>query len=150
MALISAPIQPTGSTPLFSRPTELNLIFYFLFSSSTESCPSVVSLFLVCKPRHVSFSQALAIFSFLRVQTNTRVNVFFDIRFHFFPPPSNFSPPLALRSTKQVLTKPVANGKLSKDGKDKEIPIPEIRNVQTYEQDYRANYAQSVTYLRSE
>ena len=36
----------------------------------------------------------------------------------------------------------------SKDGKDKEIPIPEIRAVSTYEQDYRPNYRKSTTYLR--
>lgn len=42
------------------------------------------------------------------------------------------------------------DSKSSKDGKDKEIPIPEIRNVPSYEQDYRANYVQTVTYLRSE
>ena len=49
----------------------------------------------------------------------------------------------------QVLTKPVTDGK-SKDGKDKEIPIPEIRMVPSYEQDYRANFNRGVTYIRSE
>ena len=38
----------------------------------------------------------------------------------------------------------------SKDGKDKEIPIPEIRMVPSYEQDYRANFNRGVTYIRSE
>jgi enhancer of polycomb-like protein len=47
----------------------------------------------------------------------------------------------------QVLTKP-ADGK-AKDGKLAEIPIPEIRNVVSYKQDYRANYAKSQTYLRN-
>lgn len=69
----------------------------------------------------------------------------YGIRFHLFYicPPSH-------QQQQQVLTKPIAEGKLSKDGKDKEIPIPEIRKVQSYEQDYRANYNLSVTYLRSE
>lgn len=47
----------------------------------------------------------------------------------------------------EVLTKP-ADGK-AKDGKLAEIPIPEIRNVVSYKQDYRANYAKSQTYLRN-
>ena len=48
----------------------------------------------------------------------------------------------------QVLTKPV-DGSKSKDGKDKEIPIPEIRKVASYEQDYRPNFVKPATYLRS-
>ena len=47
-----------------------------------------------------------------------------------------------------MLTKPV-DGSKSKDGKDKEIPIPEIRKVASYEQDYRPNFVKPATYLRS-
>lgn len=68
--------------------------------------------------------------------------------FSFFFP--NDKPHLIVATLlKQVLTKPVDKQK-SKDGKDKEIPIPEIRKVQSYEQDYRANYVPTLTYLRSE
>ena len=58
------------------------------------------------------------------------------------PPRAPFPPPAS-----QVLTKP-ADGK-AKDGKVEEIPIPEIRKVATYEQDYRPNFSKPVTYLRS-
>ena len=46
-----------------------------------------------------------------------------------------------------MLTKPV-DGSKSKDGKDKEIPIPEIRKVASYEQDYRPNSSNRRRYLR--
>ena len=63
--------------------------------------------------------------------------------FSDLPPPRARSSPSAY----QVLTKP-ADGK-AKDGKVEEIPIPEIRKVTTYEQDYRPNFSLPVTYLRS-
>ena len=47
-----------------------------------------------------------------------------------------------------MLTKPV-DGSKSKDGKADEIPIPEIRKVSSYEQDYRANFVKPSVYLRS-
>ena len=47
-----------------------------------------------------------------------------------------------------MLTKPV-DGSKSKDGKADEIPIPEIRKVASYEQDYRANFVKPSVYLRS-
>ena len=41
------------------------------------------------------------------------------------------------------------DGSKSKDGKADEIPIPEIRKVASYEQDYRANFVKPSVYLRS-
>lgn len=72
---------------------------------------------------------------------------FFGNAKHFFAPTKFKSDPSHPPPNKQVLTKP-ADGK-AKDGKLAEIPIPEIRNVPSYEQDYRPNYLKSKTYLRN-
>ena len=131
---------------LISRPSTTLGASYFLSRPQGEKAkPNFSSPVLgVLGLQTVVFRRRFPSFAsyFKKVKSMT-----FGLIFFLFSPSFPHHP---TAPNQQVLTKPVADGKLSKDGKDKEIPIPEIRKVQSYEQDYRANFSRPVTYLRSE